>query len=226
MKKILVLAALAAVVSANATVYTDSTGDVIVPGSPFPHLDIASMEITNTLSSITFKFNLVGDPVATDWGKYMVIIDSVSGGDTVSNGWVRPISMASGADSWLGSWVDGGNGFENRAWNGSSWFLAGATYNSTPGMSITKDSSSVSLSLNLSDLGLSVGNTFQFDAFSSGGGSGDGAVDSLGNPNPQITNWGDHSEARNQRYTVVPEPASMTALALGGLALIRRRRNK
>jgi len=226
MKKILVLVAFAAVVSANATVYTDSTGDVIVPGSPFPHLDIAGMEITNTLSSITFKFNLVGDPVATDWGKYMVIIDSVAGGDTAGNGWARPISMASGADSWLGSWVDGGNGLENRSWNGASWFLAGATYNSTPGLSISKDSSSVSLNVLLSDLGLNVGDTFQFDAFSSGGGGGDGAVDSLGNPNPQISDWGQASEARNQRYTVVPEPASMTALALGALALIRRRKNK
>lgn len=226
MKKILVLAALAAVVSANATVYTDSTGDVIVPGSPFPHLDIAGMEITNTLTDITFKFNLAGDPVATDWGKYMVIIDSVAGGDTAGNGWGRPISMASGADSWLGSWVDSGNGLENRSWNGSNWFLAGATYNSTPGLSISKNSTSVTLNVKLSDLGLSVGNTFQFDAFTSGGGGGDGAVDSLGNPNPQIADWGNASEAHNQRYTVVPEPASMTALALGALALIRRRKNK
>ena len=167
-----------------------------------------------------------GGPALVPGGGGGSVAVAVAGGDTAGNGWARPISMASGADSWLGSWVDSGNGFENRSWNGSSWFLAGATYNSTPGMSISKDSSSVTLNIALSDLGLAVGNTFQFDAFTSGGGGGDGAVDSLGNPNPQIGNWGDASEARNQRYTVVPEPASMTALALGALALIRRRKNK
>ena len=226
MKKFVVLLALGAIAFAQATVYTDSTGDVIVPGSPFPHIDIAGMEITNDASNITFKFNLVGDPVATDWGKYMVIIDSAPGGDPVGNGWGRPISMASGADSWLGSWVDSGNGLENRGWNGSSWQLNGATYMSTPGMAISKNSNSVSLMLKFADLGLSIGSTFEFDAFTSGGGGGDGAVDSLGNPNPQIANWGDHSEARSQRYTLVPEPASFAMLGLGALVLIRRRRTK
>lgn len=226
MKKLLLLAALGACVSAQATVYPDSSGDVIVPGSPFPNLDITSMDITNDASTISFKFNLAGDPVATDWGKYMVIIDSVAGGDTVGNGWVRPIGMASGADHWLGAWVDSGNGFENRGWDGASWQLNGATYNATAGMSISKDSSSVTLSLLLGDLGLSLGDVIQFDAFSSGGGGGDGAVDSAGNPNPQIANWGDYSLANNQRYTVVPEPGSVVALALGGLALALRRRTK
>lgn len=224
MKKILILASLGVVASANATLYTDTVGDVVVPGSPFPHLDITGMNITNTNSAISFQFLLNGSPVATDWGKYMVIIDSVAGGDTASNGWVRPIAMPSGADSWLGSWVDGGNGFENRGWNGSGWQLNGATYNGTPGMAISKDDSSVTLTLNLADLGLGIGSSFQFDAFSSGGGGGDGAVDSLGNPNPQIQNWGDFSEAHPMSYTVVPEPGTFAALGLGAFFLFRRSR--
>lgn len=224
MRKLFVLAGVCTISAANATWYPDSTGDVAVPGSPFPHIDIVGMDITNTLTNISFTFHLNGNPVTTDWGKYMVIIDSAPGGDSVGNGWNRPISMPSGADSWLGSWVDGGNGFENRGWNGASWQLNGATYNSTPGMSISKDSSSVTLTLNLADLGLNIGSVFLFDAFTSGGGSGDGAVDSLGNPNPQITDWGQHSDAHSQTYVVVPEPASFAALALGGFALLRRRR--
>ena len=119
MKKFVVLLAFGAIASAQATVYTDATNDLIVPGSPFPHIDIAGMEITNDASNITFKFNLVGDPVATDWGKYMVIIDRVAGGNTIGNGWVRPISIPNGANSWLGAWVNESNSFENRTWNGS-----------------------------------------------------------------------------------------------------------
>lgn len=226
MKKTLTLALIGVIGSAHAGIYTDTVGDVVVPGSPFPHIDIAGMEISNDFSSISFKFILDGNPVTTDWGKYMIIIDSVPGGDPVGNGWNRPISMPSGADHWLGSWVDGGNGFENRGWDGAAWQLNGATYNATPGMSISKDSSSVTLNILLADLGLSIGDTFWFDAFTSGGGGGDGAVDSLGNPNPQITDWGQHSNAVPLAYTVVPEPATLTALGLGALALLRRRRSR
>jgi hypothetical protein len=221
--------------AAMATVYTDSTGDLAATFTGFNHLDIASMEVTNTDTQITFRFTVVGDVTATDWGKFMVGIDSRPGGDTSSNGWVRPISMPAGMDGWLGSWTDSGNGLENRQWNGSGWTLAGATYNGTPGMSITKTAGSpsdVALTVNFADLGLSVGQSFFFDAFTSGGGGSDSAVDSLANPNPSIQNWSDPysygpgSSNPELSYTIqaVPAPGALALVGLGGLVARRRRR--
>jgi hypothetical protein len=214
--------------AAKATSYGDATGDVIVPGSPFPHIDIVSVDVTNDATKLTFKINVAGDPVATDWGKYMVGIDSAPGGDPANNGWGRPIGMATGMDYWIGSWVDGGNGAENRNWNGASWGLQSATYNPNPdSLAISKDNSSVTLSLNFAGLGLGNGSTIFFDVYSSGGGGGDGAVDALGNPSPSISDWGNYynSGSNINSYTlVVPEPASISLLALGGLAGMRRRR--
>jgi hypothetical protein len=219
----MLLAAMAVGPPALAITVNDATGEVVVPGNPFPHLDISSVQVTNNATDITFKINLVGDPVATDWGKYMVGIDSVAGGDTVGNGWGRPISMSSGMDYWLGSWVDGGNGMEVRNWDGAAWQLYAASYNPVPPLAApTKDSSSVSLTVPLSYMGLNVGDIFFFDVYSSGGGGGDSATDALGNPNPSINDWpGPYDTGQMfNTYRVVPEPASLALVSLAGLAVL------
>jgi hypothetical protein len=171
--------------------YNDTSGDVIVPGSPFPHLDIASVAVSNTATDLVFKINLNGDPVATDWGKYMIGIDSTAGGDPAGNGWGRPIGMSSGMDFWLGGWADSGSGLELRNWTGSSWGLQAASYNAVPPLATpTKTSSSYTVSVPLAYMGLGIGSTFSFDVYSSGGGGGDSAVDALGNLSPSISDWG------------------------------------
>jgi len=171
--------------------------------------------------------NLVGDIVATDWGKYMVGIDSKSGGDTAGNGWARPISMSSGMDYWLGGWADSGNGLELRNWTGSAWNLQSATYNPNPdNITVAKTTNSITYTANFAGMGLAIGNTFQFDVYTSGGGGGDGAIDALGNPNQTVADWGNSYDSGSLvvSYTLVPEPAALALLGMGAAMLLRRRR--
>jgi hypothetical protein len=178
---------------------------------------------------LIFKINLTGNPVATDWGKYMIGIDSIGGGDSAGNGWSRPITMP-GMDFWIGTWVDSGNGAEVRAFSGT-WGLQSATYGSNPdGISIFKDSSSVTIQLKYAGLGLSSGSSFVFDLYASGGGGSDSAIDALANPSQTISGWNvPYNSALTKSYTItpVPEPAAVGVFALaGGLLLTRTFRRR
>ena len=210
--------------STRAATYTDTTGETIF-GS---FLDISSVEVNNTATALTFKINLMGDPVATDWGKYMIGIVSVRGGDTAANVCARPSRLSSGMDIWVGSWVDSGNGSEIRNWTGSAWNLQSATYSPNPdALSIFKDTSSVTISFNFSGLGLSAGSSFTFDVYTSGGGGSDSAIDALANPAQSVANWPDpYDSGQNVRtYTItqVPEPTTTALFGLGGVLLLMRR---
>lgn len=223
---VVVLGSSAALLSA-ATTFSDSTGDVAVPGNPYPHLDITSVDVTNDNTSLTFKINLNGDPVSTDWGKYMIGISTAVGGDTAGNGWGRPISMQDGMEHWIGSWVDGGNGAQLWDYTGS-WSQDSATPPPNPAnLSISKDSTSVTISLDFASIGLSLNDSFSFDVYSSGGGGSDGAVDALSAPTPSISNWGDSYQTPSLNvptYTLIPEPTSAALGLIGSLLLLRRRR--
>lgn len=211
----------------SAATYSDATGDGALVGVGDGILDITSVEVNNTASVLTFKINLAGNPAATDWGKYMIGIDSAPGGDPAGNGWARPIGMnyPTGMDYWVGAWVDSGNGAELRNWTGSGWNLQSATYGANPDLlGISKDASSVTIQFNFAGLGLALGGSFYFDVYTSGGGATDGAVDALANPAQTIANWSDlyNSGTAVDAYTLVPEPGMMALLSLGGLALISR----
>ena len=218
---VLALAAL----PATATIFSDSVGENFTAAGG-GILDISSVEVNNTATDLIFKINLTGNPTATDWGKYLIAFDTTPGGDTTGDGWARPISMSSGMDYWVGSWADSGNGAEVWKYTGS-WGLQSATYAANPdSISFSKDGSSVTLDFKFAGLGLSTGSSFNFDVYTSGGGSGDSAVDALANPSQSISDWPNayNSAGLVDTYTIVavPEPAALTVLGLGSLLAWRR----
>jgi len=207
---------------ASAAVFNDALGENFDGNA---HMDIKSVEVTNTLTDISFKITLNGTIAnPTDWGKYCVGIDSVAGGDTgnpVGNPWGRNIRIGSGMDAWIGSWVDGGGGVQPFTFNGS-WTQNGQ-------FSPVLGSDNTTLTVPLASLGLVPGQAISFDVYTTGGGGGDSANDALGNPAQTINDWQVPYDSGTNlvSYTIaVPEPASMGLIGMGALAaLARRRRN-
>jgi hypothetical protein len=233
----LVLTAAATTAQAQVTSYTDAAND-IDPGlaNAGGTLDILGMEVSNTATDIVFRLTvngLVSGPGSTDWGKFMIGISTGSNaGDSGvnGNGWGRPINMSSasgGMNYWIGSWVDGGGGAQRWAYSGTSWSEVAATYSTGFG-GFTFSGNQLTYTMSLASLGLSVGNTFFFDAYSSGGGGGDSAIDALANPNVSVTGWGGPYTSGGSNpiysYTVVPAPGAVALLGLAGLMARRRRR--
>jgi hypothetical protein len=241
MKK-LILSAFAAASFAlgtsDAQVINDALND-IDPGisTGGGTLDIVSMEVSTTSTDVTFGLTVNGDISTTDWGNFMIgIATGNTAGTTTGNGWARPINLDSpigGMDYWVGSWVNG-----TPAGGAQLWSYDGAAWNElttlAPAISLSPAAQSViSLSMPLSSLGITTEQTIYFDAYSSGGGAGDGAVDALSNPNITITDWGNSytsSTVDGISSATVPEPSTYALLTLGAVALggyaARRRARK
>jgi hypothetical protein len=215
-------ACLCAVLTATSVhasiIFNDSSGD-IDPGLSTGNgtLDILSMEVSHTASDLIFALTLNGNVSTTDWGKFMIGIATGASG-TAGNGWGRPINLdstAGGMDFWIGSWVDGGSGAQLWSYSGS-WSMGTA-----PGFTVTPGAQSVlTYTVPRATLGLTGNDTFYFDAYASGGGGTDSAIDALANPNVSVTAW-------DQTYTssggsgvlayAIPEPSTLALLGVGAL---------
>jgi hypothetical protein len=222
-----VLAMMFASGAASAATYPDTTNDGF-EGGPNPHLEITSVDVTNDATNLTFNITLAGNPTSPNWGKYLIGIDSVAGGITTGNGWGKPITMSSGMDYFIGSWMDSGTGWEVYHDVSGGWVREHASYDAiNPLGPLSTTSNSISYTLPLSYLNLSDGSAFTFDVYTSGGGGGDSANDASANPAQSVTAWNQpyDSGANVSSYTVVvPEPASMAIIGVAGLAMLRRRR--
>ncbi len=244
----LVMAGNLQAVEGNSSPYTDAAGDIdagISTGGGT--LDILGMEVTNNATDITFTLTVNGNVSTTDWGKFMVgIATGKTDGTLTGNGWARPINLSYdndpfaveiiGMNYWIGSWVDGGGGAQLFNYNGSGW---DQLTNNAPGFSFSGGATStLSYTATLASLGLAVNDTFYFDAYSSGGGGTDSAVDALANPNVSITAWAgpytSYATAAGgpglNSYQVVPEPSTVALLTLSALGVAgyaaRRRARK
>ncbi len=220
----------------NSVTFSDSPTDAYF--SADGTAEILSMEVSNTASDISFSLTVGGNVATTDWVKFLVGISTgASPSTTTGNGWGRPINMDSpvgGMNYWLGLWVDGGGAAEFWSYDGTSW-VGGAA----PTFSITSGAQSViNFTLPLSAIGISLNDTIYFDAYTSGGGQTDSAIDALANPTQSITNWEETytSEVKASpadpgiySYTAVPEPSTygliaLAALGMGGYVYRRRAR--
>ena len=188
---------------AQMSVITDATGEISpnLGTTGDGTLDIVKVEVGDTTTDVVFRLTVNGDVSTTGWGNFMIgIANQKINGTTTGNGWARPINLNAGVINgvtygmthWIGSWVGGGGGAQVWTHNGASWTESAATYSGNlPGFSLLAGTQSViTYTVPKATLGVVNGDTIRFDAYSSGGGSSDSAVDALANPNTSITGWG------------------------------------
>ncbi len=238
MRKALMTAAALAMVAgvAHADVYTDNSGmeadggDIAAAFAGFDHLDITQVEVTNDANFLYFDISVAGDLDATNWGKYLIGMDTGRVAGTNTDAWGRNIDWGSGMTDFVGSWADDGGtgiGAELHAWDGAAWNLTDATYGA--GTEIMGDDANHAagvqrIAVSLSALGVGVGDVIFFDVATTGGGF-DPGVDMLSRQDAATDGWGTQSvSGQYLSYTIIPAPGSAALLGLGGLVALRRRR--
>jgi hypothetical protein len=187
-------------ITTRAEVYNDATGEA--GGGPNNistaggTLDFVSAEVTHDATDVTFKLTVNGNITTPDWGNFMIGIATGKGGSTgntkTGNGWNRPINLDAGANGgmthWIGSWVSGGGGSQVWSYSAGAWSQLAGNANHTYTAGAT---STLQFKVSRATLGVNTGDTIYFDAYSSGGGGGDGAIDALAKSSQSVANWGD-----------------------------------
>ena len=197
--------------TASAGIVTDAQNDLFDNG--LSNLDITQVNISDDGTNLSIAVTTRGFQT---WTKYMLYLDTASGG-TTSNGWNRPVNLTSSIEYYIGSWVDASsNNAQFWSWSGS-WSQTGTFTNAVSGNTVT-------FTMSLASLGLSAGSTMYFDVATSGGGN-DPGVDHLSRSDMATSGWGSPSTSGNfLSYTVTPAPGALALLGVAGIVGARRRR--
>jgi hypothetical protein len=206
---------------------------------------ISSVDVTNDGSNISFTINST-EPMQSYifFEVELQITGQAANGDMLlnNNPYTAPnVGISSGVNSLLDTYFNYmQGGYDSYTWSGG-WNHTGGTLFSAGGVGDTY----ATLTVPLSQLGLSIGSSFLFDVVSSytnpGGQSAYSTLDSTGYPaetdgsyepwlgTNEYDSATDASSTFNSGaslYTVaaVPEPASLGVLCLSGLLLGARRR--
>jgi hypothetical protein len=193
---IVATAAVAAIsLSAQATVYTDSTGDNWAPAATY--VDIASVEMTNDATNLTIKLNVNSSADLTNasqqYGIYELGFQFKPGGQTLINGdysgttssgnpYGTPVGFGSGNgnNTFIGLFTSGGGGGDAYTYDATTgWTHTYNAFQQADRVSLTPNTITAVIPFSL--LGMTAGTTFKFDAWSTFSGD-NSAYDALDNP--------------------------------------------
>ena len=222
-----------AALSATAATYTGpgtSLGSSMNDGA-----GISSVMVNNDANNITFTINS-SNPMASYifYTVELQIVGQAGNGDTsLLNPWGEHIGISTGVNSLINTY---GSGASALTYSGGTWTQNG------PGLPYAAGGTGfnfATMTFALSSLGLNVGDSFHFDVVSSyanpGGQAGYGALASTGYPaesdnsyQPWLgSNYYDSATDATSTfnngatlYTVVPEPATLALVGVGGLLLV------
>jgi autotransporter-associated beta strand protein len=180
-------------------------GSATAPPAGDSYMDIASVVITNNSTNIFFQINLATSDgghatnITTDttqsYGKYQIGLETMPGaGNTAVSNPYNPIGISTGMNYWIDQWTNqttGGTMANPDTGDGQVFAYSGGAWTQVAGNGLATDvagnpqflqttlgTTSITTSVSLAALGLSVGNSFNFDAWSTYDG-GVGAVDAL-----------------------------------------------
>jgi len=190
---------------ASSWIYYDTTNDLFTTTAP--QFDISSVSVSSDSNNISFTISLLGNPSSVNWNNYAIALVTGPGGATNGNGSGALISNPKGINYWatcLGSGTP-------QLWQYNTNTL---TWTNIGGVTFANSSSSVSLTMPYTSLGLTSGASFKFDAYSFSGTGG--AMDDLANPG-WASSWWNVSYAGSLAEDYPPLNTNQSPVVRGGL---------
>jgi hypothetical protein len=200
----------------GAAVATDATSspEGVAGGTYFDHLDLANLYITQDATRVYIAVEVVGDTVATNWGKYCMFIATDNGafqaGASDGNGWGRPLA-ADGVNLtptyWIGSWVDAADGAQLWEWDGAAWNVTAT--GASAELDIANSAGVVEFGIDKTLLNSPA--WVEVEALSTGGGGTDPAIDTI--PSDINGDWGDTGQVLDAPSPAVAVPVELSVFS-------------